>query len=83
MTINKRSAPKATDAGEKFIAKAEGGEHPVRWVRGNRTQITLSIAPELLQRVDTVAQRENLSRAALLTVWINEQLRRDATAEAA
>ena len=78
MAINKR-APTA-DAGEAFIAKAEGGEHAVRWVRGNRTQITLSIAPDLLRRVDAIAQRENLNRAALLTVWINEQLRKDAAA---
>jgi hypothetical protein len=82
MAINKRAVP-AVDAGDKFIAKAEGGKHPVRWVRGNRTQITLSIAPDLLQRVDVIAQRENLSRAALLTVWINEQLRRDARAKEA
>jgi hypothetical protein len=82
MAINKRAAPTA-DAGEKFIAKAEGGEHAVRWVRGNRTQITVSIAPDLLRQVDTIAQRENLSRAALLTVWINEQLRRDAGAREA
>ena len=81
MAINKLAS--AADAGEKFIAKAEGGEHAVRWVRGNRTQITLSIAPDLLQKVDTIAQRENLSRAALLTVWINEQLRRDAAAREA
>ena len=32
MAINKR-AVRAADAGEKFIAKAEGGEHAVRWVR--------------------------------------------------
>lgn len=82
MAINKRAVP-STDAGEKFIAEAEGGKHAVRWVRGNRTQITLSIAPDLLARVDTIAQRENLSRAALLTVWINEQLRRDAASKEA
>ena len=82
MAINKRAAP-AADAGEKFIAKAEGGEHAVRWVRGNRTQITVSISPDLLRQVDAIAQRENLSRAALLTVWINEQLRRDAGAREA
>jgi hypothetical protein len=76
MAINKR----APDPGEKFIAKAEGGEHAVRWVRGNRTQITLSIAPDLLRQVDAIARREHLNRAALLTVWINEQLRRDAVA---
>jgi hypothetical protein len=84
MAINKRAATKAAEAGEKFIARAEGGEHAVRWVRGNRTQITLSIAPDLLRQVDAIARRENLSRAALLTVWINDQLRRDAgTREAA
>lgn len=56
----------------------ESGEHAVRWVRGNRTQITLSIAPDLLRQVDEIAKAENLSRAALLTVWINDQLRRRA-----
>jgi len=50
MAINKR-AP-AADAGEKFIAQAEAGQHAVRWVRGNRTQITLSIAPDLLRQVE-------------------------------
>ncbi len=80
MTINKRASVKADEAGERFIAKAEGGQNAVRWVRGNRTQITLSIAPDLLERVDAVARRENLTRAALLTVWINEALRRDAAA---
>jgi hypothetical protein len=83
MTINKRATAKATAADEKFIAQAEGGEHAVRWVRGNRTQITLSIAPDLLRQVDAIARRENLSRAALLTVWINEQLRRDSAAREA
>ena len=82
MAINKRAVP-AADAGEKFIAKPEGGEHAVRWVRGNRTQITLSIAPELLRQVDAIARRENLNRAALLTVWINEQLRKDAATRGA
>jgi hypothetical protein len=40
--INKRAVP-AKDAGEKIIAQAEGGKHAVRWVRGNRTQVTLSM----------------------------------------
>jgi hypothetical protein len=43
-------------------------------------EITLSIAPDLMQRVDDIARRENLSRAALLTVWINGALRRDGAA---
>ena len=81
MAINKR-AP-AADAGEKFIAKAEGGEHAVRWVRGNRTQITLSIAPELLRQVDAIAHRRHLSRAALLTVWLGEKVEQEAVAREA
>jgi hypothetical protein len=79
MAINKRAAP-AVDAGEKFIAKAGGGEHAVRWVRGNRTQITVSIAPDLLRQVDAIAQRKHLSRAALLTVWLGERVQQDAAA---
>jgi hypothetical protein len=75
MAINKRVP---TDAGEAFIAKAEGGNQATRWVRGNRTQITLSIAPELLRQVDAIAQRKHLSRAALLTVWLGEKVDQEA-----
>ena len=41
-----------------------------RWQRGNKTQITLSISPRLLERVDEVAHRKEVSRAALLTFRI-------------
>jgi hypothetical protein len=34
--------------------------------RGNRTQITLSIAPRLLDRIDAVARDRDISRAALI-----------------
>jgi len=47
------------------------------WVRGNRTQITLSIAPDLLRHVDTIAQRTHLSRAALLTVRLGEKVEQE------
>ena len=50
---------------------------PARWQRGNKTQITLSISPELLEQVDAVAHRRHLSRAALLTVWINDRLEQE------
>jgi hypothetical protein len=52
-------------ARKKPVSKAESYDHAVGWVRGNRAQITLSIAPELLRQVDAIAQREHLSRAAL------------------
>ncbi len=79
MTINRRVPSKPSDAGESFIAKAEGGQpHATRWIRGNRTQITLSIAPELLDQVDAIARRKHLSRAALLTVWLGEKVEQEA-----
>lgn len=43
----------------------------------DRSQVTLSISPELLDQVDEIAQRKHLSRAALLTEWINDQLEQE------
>jgi hypothetical protein len=71
MAINKQR-PKP-DAGERFIAQAEGGR-PARWQRGNRTQVTLSIAPRLLERLDAAAQKREISRAALIAQWVREKL---------
>jgi len=64
------------DRGASFIAGAPGGKRE-RWQRGNKTQITLSIAPELLERVDAAARERHVSRAALLTLWIGDALRRE------
>lgn len=58
-------------------SRAGPAEQAGRWVRGNRTQITLSIAPELLRQVDAIAQRKHLSRAALLTVWLGEKVEQE------
>jgi hypothetical protein len=74
MAINRR-AP-AADAGEAFIAKA--GSQPARWQRGNRTQITLSIAPRLLERLDAAAREREVSRAALVALWLREKLDQEA-----
>jgi hypothetical protein len=77
MTIAKpRSQSGAKNAESSFIAGAPDAK-PVRWQRGNKTQITLSISPELLEQVDAVAHRRHLSRAALLTVWINDRLEQE------
>jgi hypothetical protein len=75
MAITKPAA-KQPDPGAAFIGGAPDAKRE-RWQRGNKTQITLSIAPELLDRVDEIAHRKHLSRAALLTVWINDQLEHD------
>ena len=53
-------------------------DKPERCQRGNKTQITLSISPRLLERVDEVARRKEVSRAALLTFWIGDALNREA-----
>jgi chromosome partitioning protein len=66
------------DAGEAFIAKAADAK-PGRWQRGSKTQITLSIAPELLDRVDEVARRKYVSRAALVSLWLNDRLQQEAS----
>jgi hypothetical protein len=68
---------KSGDKGAGFIAKA-ADTRPERWQRGRKTQITLSIAPDLLDQVDAVAHRRHLSRAALLTVWIGDALAKEA-----
>jgi hypothetical protein len=75
MAITKPLKPE--DKGAGFIAKA-ADTRPERWQRGNKTQITLSIAPDLLAQVDDAARRRHLSRAALLTVWIGDALQREA-----
>jgi hypothetical protein len=42
-----------------------------RWVRGSRTQVTISLAPEQL---DATARRRHLNRSAMLTVLISAAL---------
>ena len=44
----------------------------LRAALGNRTQITLSIAPRLLERLDAVARERETSRAALIALWLRE-----------
>lgn len=49
-----------------------------RWQRGNKTQITFSLDPDLLERIDRSARKQSLSRAAWLIVASNERLDREA-----
>ena len=82
MPIPKRPAAKLADtaAAAAFIEQAPDAKPAARWQRGAKTQVTWSLDPELLERLDTVARRRYLSRAALLTVWVQEALERDAGA---
>jgi hypothetical protein len=76
MTIAKPpSRQKVVSTEDAFVGDAPDAS-TARWQRGHKTQITLSIAPDLLAEVDRIAQYQRLSRAALLTVWINDKLGR-------
>jgi hypothetical protein len=70
MPVN-RQAP--TPYAEALIGKAEGGKH-ARWQRGNRTQITLRIAPRLLERLDAVARERETTGAVLIALWLRDKL---------
>ncbi len=42
--------------------------------RGNKQQITLTIAPHLLEKIDALAERMGQSRAALINVAIHRHI---------
>ncbi len=71
----------AKGAAEAFIEAAPDAR-PARWQRGNRTQVTISLAPELLDQLDQIAARKHLNRSAMLTVLIGEALAREERAAA-
>jgi hypothetical protein len=77
MTIN-RAATVRKDAKnvDTFIGGApDAGRKGV--IRGKKEQITLTIAPELLAKVDALASRMGQSRAALINRAIYELAERE------
>jgi hypothetical protein len=76
MAIVKR-AVKKTDSGERFIAGAPDGRRQ-RWQKGNKTQITFTVAPAVVDQLDAVCERLHVSRSALMTMWLMERLEREA-----
>ena len=79
MAITKRAKPAGIAEADRFISGAPDGRAK-RWQRGNKTQITVTIAPELLDRLDAEAERWHMSRSALLTMWVVERLEKVAHA---
>ena len=70
MTITKK-AQKAIRTPGEFIAAAPDGENVRRGVvKGNKRQITLTIMPELLAKVDAMAHRLGQSRAAVINMAV-------------
>jgi hypothetical protein len=71
MTINRgASVRKNAQDVDAFIGKAPDARKGV--VRGRKEQITLTIAPGLLAKVDEIASRMGQSRAALINRAIYE-----------
>jgi Ribbon-helix-helix protein, copG family len=72
MTINRGAAArKSTQAVDAFIGGVPDGARK-GVMRGRREQITLTIAPELLAKVDEMASKMGQSRAALINRAIYE-----------
>ena len=79
MTINRGAAArKDTKAVEAFIGSAPDARRK-GVIRGRKEQITLTIAPELLAKVDEMAGRMGQSRAALINRAIFELAERVAS----
>ena len=65
-----KTAP-ATSAADAFISGAPDAEPKPRGVKkGNRQQISLTIAPTLLEKVDELAAELGQSRAAVINMAI-------------
>ena len=79
MTINRAAtARKDAKAVNTFIGSArDSGRKGV--IRGRKEQITLTIAPGLLAKIDDIASRMGQSRAALINRAIYELAERVAT----
>jgi len=83
MTVTKKPMRKsadelisvAPDAGRKASAAAvEGKPARRRVIRGRKEQLTLTIAPDTVDRVDAAAAKLGLTRTAWITLAINLQL---------
>ena len=78
MSIVKRAAKKAGPGG-RVIARASDAKRP-RWQKGSKTQITFTIAPELVDQLDAAASRRHVSRSALMTMWLVDRLEQETPA---
>ena len=82
MTVTKKPARRTA---EQFIAAAPDADRPAtsadkgkptrrRVIRGHKEQLTLTIAPDTVDRVDAAAAKLGLSRTAWITLAIHLQL---------
>jgi hypothetical protein len=71
MTINRGTAVRKAKV-DAFIEKAPDAVGRKGVIRGRKEQITLTIAPDLLAKVDEMAAKMGQSRAALINRAIYE-----------
>lgn len=72
MAIVKKPPVDKADKIDKFINEAPDGKKASRFKKGNKTQITVAIANDLLDQVDAMAERLGISRAALITIALRQ-----------
>jgi len=71
MAITKPKAKNTNDAVDAFISGAPDAESKPKGVRkGNKQQISLTIAPSLLAKVDELAAELGQSRAAIINMAV-------------
>ncbi|MGB1311532.1 MAG: ribbon-helix-helix domain-containing protein [Leucothrix sp.] len=67
----KKDTTTATQDVDDFIAGAPDSKTSVKGVRkGNKQQISLTITPDLLEKVDALASKMGQSRAAVINMAI-------------
>ncbi|OIQ93554.1 ribbon-helix-helix protein, copG family [mine drainage metagenome] len=85
MAIVKPKGKVATATAEAFISGAPDAAPAAKTVKGvmlgHKRQITLTIAPELLARVDELAAQIGQSRAAVINLAIRQAVERGLTIE--
>lgn len=74
MAITKPAKRSKVDA---FTEAAPDAARP-RPLRGRKAPITLTLPPELIERFDAAAARQERSRAAMLAIVMREWLEREA-----
>jgi hypothetical protein len=87
MAIQRKPKPIDRAAQEAFIAGAPDAAHsepasaPATYdkgiAKGHKRQISLTIAPEILRRVDEIAKRTGQARAAVINMAIYRALEGD------
>lgn len=73
MAITKQ--PQKTDRAEKFIAGAPDSDVKPKGIqKGNKQQISVTIAPDLLIKLDEVSKKRGVSRAGFINLAVYHYL---------